>query len=94
MQRPGWILVIVGVLIAGIRPVWLVAPTIPCLGRLPGDIVVERPGPLLLLAGDVLSTEPAPQRHSLARAVSIPVRLITEACSPPWQQCYGRSVPF
>jgi hypothetical protein len=32
----------VGVLIVGIGLVWLMAPSIPWLGRLPGDIVVER----------------------------------------------------
>ena len=42
MQHPGWVLVIVGVVIAGIGLVWLLAPSIPWLGKLPGDIVVER----------------------------------------------------
>lgn len=42
MQHPGWALVIVGLLIAGIGIVWLFGPSIPWLGRLPGDIVIER----------------------------------------------------
>lgn len=42
MQHPGWILVIVGVLIAVIGLVWVAGPSIPWLGKLPGDIVVER----------------------------------------------------
>lgn len=42
MQHPGWALVIVGLLIAGIGLVWLFGPSIPWLGRLPGDIVIER----------------------------------------------------
>ncbi len=42
MQHPGGVLIVVGVLIAVIGLVWLVAPSIPWLGRLPGDIVIER----------------------------------------------------
>lgn len=42
MSHPGWVLVIVGVLIAVIGIVWMLAPSIPWLGRLPGDIVIER----------------------------------------------------
>ena len=43
MQHPGWILVVIGLVIAGIGAAWLLAPHIPWLGRLPGDIAVERP---------------------------------------------------
>jgi hypothetical protein len=42
MQHPGWTLIAVGVLIALIGLVWLFAPSIPWLGKLPGDIVIER----------------------------------------------------
>jgi hypothetical protein len=42
MQHLAWTLVIVGVLIAVIGLVWLVALSIPWLGKLPGDIVIER----------------------------------------------------
>lgn len=42
MQHPGWGLVILGMVIAVIGVIWLVAPSIPWLGRLPGDIAVER----------------------------------------------------
>jgi hypothetical protein len=42
MQHPGWLLVIVGLLIAALGLAWLLAPAIPWLGRLPGDIVIER----------------------------------------------------
>ena len=42
MQHPGWLLIIVGLIIAGIGTVWLLAPHLPWLGKLPGDIVVER----------------------------------------------------
>jgi hypothetical protein len=42
MQYPGWLLIIVGVLIAGVGVVWLLVPWIPWLGKLPGDIVIER----------------------------------------------------
>ena len=33
---------IVGAILAGTGLVWLVAPSVPWLGRLPGDIVVEK----------------------------------------------------
>ncbi len=39
----GWILVFVGLVIAGIGLIWVLAPGLPPLGRLPGDIVIERP---------------------------------------------------
>ena len=39
---PGWILVLVGIVIATIGLVWMFAPSIPWLGRLPGDVVFER----------------------------------------------------
>ena len=42
MQHPGWLLIIIGLIIAGIGVVWLLAPYIPWIGRLPGDIAVER----------------------------------------------------
>jgi hypothetical protein len=42
MVHPGWVLVIVGVLIAMIGLAWLLAPSIWWLGRLPGDIAIER----------------------------------------------------
>jgi hypothetical protein len=38
----GWALVIVGLIIAGIGLIWVLAPNLPPLGRLPGDIVIER----------------------------------------------------
>jgi hypothetical protein len=42
MQHPAWFLVIVGLLIAGIGLVWLLSPSIPWLGNLPGDVAIER----------------------------------------------------
>ncbi len=44
MQHPAWTLIVIGLLIAAIGAVWLLAPHIPWLGRLPGDIAVEREG--------------------------------------------------
>jgi hypothetical protein len=38
----GWMLVIGGLVIAGIGLIWVLAPSLPRLGRLPGDIVIER----------------------------------------------------
>lgn len=40
-HHPGWFLVIVGVLIAGMGLVWLLASSVPWLGKLPGDVSVE-----------------------------------------------------
>jgi hypothetical protein len=37
----GWLLLILGLILAGIGLVWIVAPAIPWLGRLPGDIRFE-----------------------------------------------------
>jgi hypothetical protein len=38
----GWMLLILGLVIAGVGLVWILAPAIPWLGRLPGDIRIER----------------------------------------------------
>jgi Protein of unknown function (DUF2905) len=38
----GWMLVVGGLVIAGIGLIWVLAPNLPRLGRLPGDIVIER----------------------------------------------------
>jgi hypothetical protein len=38
----GWALVALGLVIAGFGLVWILAPSIPWLGRLPGDIRIER----------------------------------------------------
>ncbi len=37
----GWMLLVLGLVIAGIGLVWLMVPSIPWLGRLPGDIRIE-----------------------------------------------------
>ncbi len=37
----GWMLLVLGLVIAGVALVWLLAPSIPWLGRLPGDIRIE-----------------------------------------------------
>jgi hypothetical protein len=39
---PGWLLVLVGIVIATIGLVWMFAPSIPWVGRIPGDVVIER----------------------------------------------------
>ena len=41
-QHPAWLLVVAGLIIAGIGAVWLLVPSIPWLGKLPGDISLER----------------------------------------------------
>jgi hypothetical protein len=38
----GWLLVVGGLVIGGIGLNWVLAPNLPGLGRLPGDIVIER----------------------------------------------------
>ena len=42
MHRPAWSLIVLGGLIVLIGTVWLIAPSIPWLGHLPGDIDIER----------------------------------------------------
>ena len=41
-NHPAWILIGVGLLIAGIGLFWLLGPSIPWLEKLPGDINIER----------------------------------------------------
>ncbi len=41
-NRVGWILILVGLVLAGCGLLWLLAARIPWLGRLPGDIRYER----------------------------------------------------
>lgn len=41
MQHPGWALIVVGLIIVAVGVVWLIAPSMPWLGKLPGDIAVE-----------------------------------------------------
>ena len=42
MSHPAWLLIVFGALAIVTGLVWLLAPSIPWLGKLPGDIVVER----------------------------------------------------
>lgn len=42
MQHPGWTLIVLGGLIIAVGLIWLVAPSFPWLGRLPGDLAIER----------------------------------------------------
>ena len=41
MQHPAWLLIFFGLIIVAIGAVWLLAPSIPWLGKLPGDIRME-----------------------------------------------------
>ncbi len=43
MQHPAWAVIVIGLVITAIGAIWLLVPHIPWLGRLPGDIAVERP---------------------------------------------------
>jgi len=38
----GWILLVLGLVVAGIGLLWILAPSIPWWGQLPGDIRIER----------------------------------------------------
>jgi hypothetical protein len=38
----GWMWLILGLVIAAVGLVWILAPSIPWLGRLPSDIRIER----------------------------------------------------
>jgi hypothetical protein len=38
----GWALLVLGLALAGVGLAWVLAPSIPWLGRLPGDIRLER----------------------------------------------------
>ena len=40
--HPGWLLVILGLILATMGLVWLLAPWVSWFGQLPGDIVIER----------------------------------------------------
>jgi len=40
-NSPGWGLVILGLILAGIGLIWVFFPNFPKLGRLPGDIMIE-----------------------------------------------------
>jgi len=42
MAHPGWFLLTIGASLTAIGLVWLLAPSIPWLGKLPGDITIER----------------------------------------------------
>jgi hypothetical protein len=37
----GWVLIGIGLASAALGLMWLLAPSIPCFGRLPGDIRIE-----------------------------------------------------
>ena len=41
MPHPGWTLVIIGAVITTIGLLWLWVPSIPWLGKLPGDLRIE-----------------------------------------------------
>ena len=41
-RQMGWLLVILGLMIAAVGAILLVMPRLPWLGHLPGDIVIER----------------------------------------------------
>ena len=42
MNHPAWTLVLIGLMIAAVGLLWLAMPAIPWLGKMPGDIAVER----------------------------------------------------
>lgn len=44
MSALGWMLILLGVILVLLGVVFVVGPKLPWLGRLPGDIVIERDG--------------------------------------------------
>lgn len=42
MRHPGWLLMIVGLLIAATGLIWVLSPGLSWLGKLPGDVAYER----------------------------------------------------
>jgi hypothetical protein len=38
----GWMLLLIGIIVAAVGAIWILGPSIPWLGRLPGDIRIER----------------------------------------------------
>lgn len=42
MQHPGWVLILLGGILALLGALWLFAPGLGWLGHLPGDIRIER----------------------------------------------------
>ncbi len=41
-HHPALLLIVMGLVILGVGLVWLLGPSIPWLGKLPGDIAIER----------------------------------------------------
>ncbi|MBJ43755.1 MAG: hypothetical protein CMJ80_10870 [Planctomycetaceae bacterium] len=41
-SNPAWILILVGLLVVTIGVAWLLTPSIPWFGKMPGDIHIER----------------------------------------------------
>ncbi len=37
----GWLLLVLGLILAGVGLLWVLSPSLPWLGRLPGDIRIE-----------------------------------------------------
>jgi hypothetical protein len=69
MQRPTWFLVVVGVAVAVTGLAWVLAPSIPWLGKLPGAIVVERENVRFYFPpDDEHPAEPAADGHPVAGA--------------------------
>jgi hypothetical protein len=44
VQHPAWTLVVIGLAIGAVGVIWLSAPHVPWLGKLPGDVAVEGKG--------------------------------------------------
>lgn len=41
-QHPAWLMVIGGLILAGAGLLWLMSPSVPWLGRMPGDVNIQR----------------------------------------------------
>jgi hypothetical protein len=83
MQHPGWALVIVGLVIAGIGAIWRLAHYMPWLVKLPGDIAVQGKGfrfyfpvmtcivLILLLTGVVWLVRSSPSEEAMKNSIFV-----------------------